>query len=156
MNSIHVSQFDSKHFGGEQCSLSPCGQHSTDYLTIHFVSSKIFMFADIQMQLLKKHTQNPNGAVWVSQLPSVFALGCTSVMLFLSQLSPVALVTDQNQNIPAVPAAGLTQAPSSGEGNAALRHQCSSSPLGKQICSSNNCLYPHIQLELTKPNLADK
>lgn len=25
------------------------GKHSTDYLTNHFVSSKIFMFADIQM-----------------------------------------------------------------------------------------------------------
>lgn len=25
------------------------GRRSTDYLTIHFVSSKIFMFADIQM-----------------------------------------------------------------------------------------------------------
>lgn len=48
-------------------------------------------------------------------------------MLFLSQLSPVALVTDQNQSIPAVPAAGLTQAPCPGEGNAAsaFRHQCS-------------------------------
>lgn len=80
----------------------------------------------------------------------------------LSRLSPVALVTDQNQSIPAVPAAGLTQAPSPGEGNAAsaLRHQCSHQhsnfPLDKQICSSNNCLYPHIQLELTKPNQVDK
>lgn len=86
---MHVSQFDSEHFGGEQRSLSLCGQHSTDSLTIHFASSKIFMFADIQMQPLKKHTQNPNGAVWTSQLPSVFALGCTPQWCCFSHSSPL-------------------------------------------------------------------
>lgn len=80
------------------------------------------------MQLLKKTHTKPK---WCSlSLPVTFNL-CfrlhTTVMLFLSQLSPVALVTDQNQSIPAVPAAGLTQAPCPGEGNAAsaFRHQCS-------------------------------
>lgn len=43
------------------------GRHSTDYLTIHFVSSKIFMFADIQMKLLRKRMQKTNGAIWASQ-----------------------------------------------------------------------------------------
>lgn len=86
------------------------------------------MSADIQIQLLKKaHTKTK----WCSvSLPVTFSL-CfrlhTTVMLLLSQLSSVSLVTDQNQSIPAVPAAGLTQAPSPGEGNAAsaLKHQCS-------------------------------
>lgn len=54
-------------------------------------------------------------------------------MLFLSQLYPVALVTDQNQSIPAIPAAGPTQTPYPCEGNAAeaassfkqkYSHQC--------------------------------
>lgn len=51
-------------------------------------------------------------------------------MLFLSWLYPVALVTDQNQPIPAVPAAGLAQAPNLCEGSAAepassLKQKCS-------------------------------
>lgn len=111
---------------------------STDYLTIHFVSSKIFMFADIQMQLFEKAHTKPK---WCSvSLPVTFN-PCfrlhSSVMLVLSQLSPVAQVTDEKQSIPAVPAAGPTQAPSPGEGNAAAAlkhqssHQLSSFPLGR-------------------------
>jgi len=88
------------------------------------------------------------------------------VMLFFSQLYPVALVTDQNQTIPAVPAAGLTQTPYSCEGNAAevasplkqnYSHQCMQQLSLVQVnMSYNNFMYPQIQLVLTKQNQINK
>lgn len=68
-------------------------------------------------------------------------------MQFLTQLYSVALVTDQNQTIPAIPAAGLAQTRYPCVGNAAEAasplkqkhsHQCAQQLSFLWVCSYSN------------------